>query len=167
MKVIYPQIDEARVRDVFRRKFFNRKKKIVKVEGSYLPFYLFQLSFHSKRGRKTISVICDGYKGKVRRIEWPQPLISLRLNSPKNVLDEEEALERVKEQVRWFSFRFSLRIQKKYTLESVVSLGKIGYPFWLIYYKKNGAYNFFVYDGLSGKKEDYFAKGIFLELLGL
>ncbi len=81
-------------------------------------------------------------------------------------MDEEEALEKVKEQVRWLSFRFGLRIQKKYSLESVVPLGKIGYPFWLIYYKKNGAYNFVVYDGLSGKREDHFAKEIFLELLG-
>lgn len=167
MKAIYPQIDESTIKDIFQRRFFNRKKKIVKVEESYLPFYLFQLSFHSKRGGKTVNVICDGYKGKVRRIQWPQPSISLGLNPPKNVLDEEQALEKVKDQVRWFSFRFGLRIQKKYSLESVVSLGKIGYPFWLVYYKKNGAYNFFVYDGLSGKKEDYFAKGIFLELLGL
>ena len=167
MKVIYPRIDESRVRGVFRRRPFNRKKKIVKVEANYLPCYLFELRFKSRRGVKTLEVICDLLKGKVRRIEWPQPLSSSSLNSPQNVLDEEEALEKVKEQVRWFSFRFGLRIQKKYSLESVNLLGKIGYPFWVVYYKKNGAYNFFVYDGLSGKKEDYFAKDIFFELLGL
>jgi hypothetical protein len=167
MKIIYPRINESRVRTVFQRGLFNRKKKIVKVEANYLPCYLFELCFLSKRKKKTFSVICDGLKGKVRRIEWPQPLSSSRLGSYEVILDEAAALKKVKEQVRWFSFRFGLRIQKKYSLESVNLLGKIGYPFWVVYCKKDSSYNFVVYDGLSGKKEDYFAKDIFLELFGL
>jgi len=167
MKVIYPQIDESRVTAVFRNRPFNRKKKIIKVESNYLPCYLFELRFKSKRGVKNLAVICDGLKGKVRRIEWPQPLSSSSIDSPATVLDEVTALEKVKEQVGWLSFRFGLRIQKKYRLDSVNPQGKIGYPFWIVYYKRNGAYNFLVYDGLSGKKEDYFAKDIFLEFFGL
>jgi len=167
MKVIYPQIDESKVRAVFRRRPFSRKKKIVKVQANYLPCYLFELRFLSKSGKKSLAVICDGLKGKVRRIEWPQPLSSSNLDSPATVLDEAAALERVKEQIRWLSFRLGLRIQKKSSLEAVNPLGRIGYPFWIVYYKKNGSYNFLVYDGLSGKKEDYFAKDIFLKLLGL
>jgi len=167
MKVIYPQIDESKVRAVFRKRFFNRNKNIVKVEANYLPCYLFELRFISKRGRKSFTAICDGLKGKVRRIEWPHPLSSSSLDSPEIVLDEAAALEKVKEQIRWLSFRFGLRIHKKYSLESVSPQGKIGYPFWIVYYKKNGAFNFLVYDGLSGKKEGYFAKDIFLKLFGL
>lgn len=167
MKVIYPQIDESKVRAVFRKRPFNRKNKIIKVEANYLPCYLLELRFKSKRGIKTLAVICDSIEGKVRRIEWPQPLSSSSLGSPATVLDEAAALEKVKEQIRWLSFRFGLRIKKKYSLEAVNPLGKIGYPFWIVYYKKNGAYNFLVYDGLSGKKEDLFAKDIFMEIFGL
>ena len=167
MKVIYPQIDESEVRAVFRKRPFNRKKKIVKVEANYLPCYLFELRFKGRRGVKTLVIICDGLEGKVRRIEWPQPLSSSSLDSPATVLDEAAALEKVKEQMRWVYFRFSLKIKKKYSLEAVHPLGKIGYPFWIVYYKKNNSYNFLVHDGLSGKKEDHFAKDIFMELFGL
>jgi len=167
MKIIYPQTDESQVRSLFQRRIFNWKKRIVKVETNYLPCYLFQVKFKSKRGDKTFEVICDALKGKVRRISWPQPLSSSGLNSQKAVLDEAAALEKIKEEVRWFSFPFGLKIQKKYSLESVIPLGKVGYPFWVVYYKKNNCYNFFIYDGLTGKKEDFFAKDIFLELFGL
>lgn len=167
MKVIYPQIDESKVRIVFQKRPFKGKKKIVKVEANYLPCFLFELRFKSRRGEKTLAVICEALKGKVRRIDWPQPLSSSSIASPETVLDEVKAFKKVKEQIRWLSFRFGLRMQKKYSLESVNLLGKIGYPFWVVYYKKNGAYNFLVYDGLSGKKEDHFAKDIFLELFGL
>lgn len=167
MKVIYPQVDESNVRSVFRKRPFNRKSKIVKVEANYLPCYLFELRFKGRRGVKTLVIICDGLKGKVRRIEWPQPLSSSSLDSPATVLDEAAALEKVKEQIRWLTFRFGLKMKKKYSLEAVRPLGKIGYPFWVVYYKKNDAYNFLVHDGLSGKKEDLFAKDIFLELFGL
>ncbi|NIM91322.1 MAG: hypothetical protein GTO17_10290 [Candidatus Aminicenantes bacterium] len=167
MKVIYPQIDESKVRAVFRKRPFSRKNKIVKVEANYLPCYLFELRFKGRKGIKTLVIICDGLKGKVRRIEWPQLLSSSSLDSPATVLDEVEALEKVKEQVRWITFRFGLKINKKYSLEAVHPLGKIGYPFWIVYYKRNGAYNFLVHDGLSGKKENHFAKDIFMELFGL
>jgi len=167
MKIIYPQINESEVEAVFRRWPFNRKKKIVKIESSYLPCFLFELQFKSQRGLKNFAVICEGFKGKVRRIEWPQPLSSSSLDSPKTVMDEAKALEKVQEQIRWLSFRFGLRIQRKYSLEAVNFLEKIGYPFWIVYYRKHGTYNFLVYDGLSGKKEDHFAKDIFLELFGL
>jgi len=167
MKVIYPQIDESRVRKNFQRGLFNRKKEIVRVEINYLPCFLFELYLKSKRGMKAIQVICDSIRGKVRRMRWPQPLTSSSFDSQETFLDEAAALARVKEEFRWLSFRFGLRMQNKYSLESVISLGKIGYPFWVIYYKRNGNYNFSICDGLSGKKEDLFAKEIFLELFGL
>lgn len=164
MKVIYPQIDESQVKKIFQRKLLNRKKNIMKIQVHYLPCYLFELCFQSKTGVKTIDVICDGLRGKVRRILWPQPVHPDNENLEKMVLDERTALEKVREETRWFSFRFDLRIRRKYRLESVVSLGKVGYPFWVVYYKKNGLYNFSVYEGLSGKKEDLFGKDIFFEL---
>ena len=167
MKVIYPQIDESKIRAVFQKRPLNRKNKIVKVEANYLPCYLFELQFNSRRAVKTLVVICDGLEGKVRRIEWPQPLSSSSIDLPGVVLDEAAALEKVQEQIRWVSFRFGLKIQQKYNLEKVNPLGQLGYPFWVVYYKKNNAYNFLVYDGLSGKKEDHFAKDIFMELFGL
>jgi hypothetical protein len=83
MKVVYPRLDESAVREVFRRRIFNRKKKIVKVEENYLPCHIFQLNFHSKSGARSLNVLCDGYKGKVRRIDWPQTLTSSRVDPPK------------------------------------------------------------------------------------
>lgn len=167
MKIIHTQADAKTIRDAFQKSFFSRKKQIVKVEENYLPCYLFKLRFKSLKKTKNIFVICDGLAGKVRRIDWPQPYRFSPLNLNNFSLDEAAALKKVKEELRWFSFSSGLRIKKKYHLEEVAVLGKVGYPFWLVYFKRKGKYNFSVYDALSGKKEDFFGKDIFLSHFGL
>lgn len=100
-------------------------------------------------------------------MSWPQPFHSSRVNFPEFALDEQRALKRVKEEFNWGGLTSRLRIKKKYRLDEVSGLGKVGYPFWIVYFKRRGRYNFVVYDALSGEREDFFSKDIFLELFGL
>jgi hypothetical protein len=169
MKSIYPQTDESRIRQVFQRPLINKNKKVIKIRAHHIPCYLFQVTFTGQKGDRAIHVICDGLRGKVRRIHWPQALYSLRGESAEiqMSLDEKNALDRVKREIQWFSFPSGLKIGKKYSLKSVRLLMVIGYPFWIVYFTKNSAYDFSVYDALSGKKENFFGRDIFLELFGL
>lgn len=167
MKIIHSQTDEREIGLSFRKSPFHRKKQIVKVEEHSLPGYLFELHFRSSKKTKKIFIICDGLKGKVRRISWPQNHSSSLRPSEDFLLDEETALKKVKEELRWFSFLTGLRIKRKYHLEEVMAHGEVRYPVWVVYYKHKGKYNFSIYDALSGKKEDFFGKEIFLQILGL
>lgn len=167
MKILSSQTDEMKIRESFSKTFFNWRKRIVKVAKFDLPCYLFELEFRSSNKVKRLYVICDAHKGKVRRVDWPRPCHSITGNLEKFSLDEAQALKRVKEEFRWFSFSSGMRGKRKYHLEEVMSLGCLGYPFWIIYYKRRGRYNFSVYDALSGKKEDFFTRDIFLGLFGL
>ena len=167
MKIILPQTDEKIVREYFQNSFFHRQKRIIKLRWNYLPCYLFELNFVSQKKQKRVFIICDALKGKIRRINWPQPyqLAPPEINSFR--LDERDALHKVKEEVRWISFSSGLPLRKKYHLERINCLGRVGYPFWLVYFKKKGKYNFSVFDALSGKKEDFFGRDIFLAYFGL
>lgn len=167
MKVILSRIDEKIIRNLFQKSVINRHRTIVKIRETHLPGYLFELNFTSSRKNKKIFVICDALKGKVRRLNWPQPC---QFSSPEInnfYLTEAQALGKVQDELRWFSFSAGLHLKKKYQLERAVCLGQIGYPFWLVYFKRKGRYDFSVYDALSGKKEDFFGKDIFLAHFGL
>ncbi len=167
MKLINPSTNESEIRKTFRRSVLNRRKDIVKIERNYLPCYLFNLVYKSDKKTLTIHVICDAVRAKVRRVSWPQPFHSSRVDFPDYALDQERALKTVKEEFRWGGWSSQLRIKKKYRLDEVNRLGKIGYPFWIVYFKRRERLNFVVYDALSGKREDFFSKDIFLELFGL
>ena len=167
MKVILSQTDEKAIRDSFQKSLFNRSKSIIKIRENYLPCYLFELNFKSPKKNKKVVVICDALKGKIRRIKWPQ---SCQFTSPEInnfYLNQANALCKIQNELKWFSFSAGLHLKKKYHLERVVCLGQIGYPFWLVYFKKKGKYNFSVFDALSGKKEDFFGRDIFLAYFGL
>ena len=167
MKVILSQTDEKAIRNSFQKSLFNRNKSIIKIRKNYLPCYLFELNFESQKKNKKVFVICDSLKGKIRRINWPQ---SCQYSSPeinKFYLNETNALYKVQDELKWFSFSAGLHLKKKYRLESIVCLSQIGYPFWLVYFKRKGKYDFSVYDALSGKKEDFFGRDIFLAYFGL
>lgn len=167
MKILSVQTDENKIRRSFTKSFFNRKKEIVKIKEHDLPCYLFELLFKCLNKEKRLYVVCDALKGKVRRISWPQPHRQENLTLENFSLDEMQALKRVQEEFSWFSFSSGLRIKRKYHLARVTQLGRVGYPFWTVYYKRRGKYNFSVYDALSGKKEDFFTREIFLALYGL
>lgn len=167
MKLINPSTNESEIRGTFRKYVFNRRKEIVKIEQNYLPCYLYKVVYKSAKETKDLYVICDAVRAKVRRVSWPQPFHNSLKDFPDFTLDEERALKRIKEQFRWGGLTSQLRIKKKYSLDEVMELGRIGYPFWIVYFKRRGRYNFVVYDALSGKREDFFSKDIFLELFGL
>lgn len=167
MKLIDPLTNESEIRVAFKKSLLNRRKSIVKIEQNYLPCYVFNLVYKSKKETKTLHVICDAVRAKVRRMSWPQPVHSSRGEFPDHALSQERALKAVKDEFRWGGWTSPFRIKKKYHLEEVNPLEKIGYPFWVVYFKRRGRYNFIVYDALSGKREDFFGKDIFLELFGL
>lgn len=167
MKLINPLTNESEIRETFKKSILSRRKDIVKIEQNYLPCYLFNLVYKSAAKTKTLYVICDAVRAKVRRVSWPQSFHSSRVDFPDYALDEEKALKRVREEFKWGGLTSQLRIKKKYRLDEVSGLGKFGFPFWTVYFKRRGRYNFVMYDALSGKREDFFSKDIFLELFGL
>ncbi len=167
MKVILSQIEEKVIRASFQKSVINRRKTIIKIRESHLPCYLFELNFTSSRKNKTVFVICDALKGKIRRLNWPQPCRFYHPEMNKFYLTEAEALAKVQDELKWFPFLPGLHLKRKYRLAKTVFLGQVGYPFWLVYFKRRGRYDFAVYDALSGKKEDFFGKDIFLAYFGL
>lgn len=167
MKILASQTDRRQIKESFRKSFFNRKKEIVRIEERHIPCYLFELLFRSSRRERRIHVVCDALRGKVRRVDWPQAFVPELELSDGAALDEAQALKRVGDEFRWFSFSSGLRVRRKYHLEEVVSRGKLAYPFWVIYYRKKERYNFSVFDAISGKREDFFTREIFLDLFGL
>lgn len=167
MKLINPLTHESEIRDSFSKSLLNRNKEIIKIQENYLPCYLFKLEFRSAKKTKSLYVICDAVRAKVRRVNWPQSFHSNSRDFPDYALDQDRALRRVKEELKWGAMTSRLKIKKKYRLDEVSELGKIGYPFWIVYFKRRRRYNFLVYDALSGKREDFFGKDIFLELFGL
>lgn len=168
MKVINFQASEIQIRELLKKKFlFRRRKEVVKLEKRFLPCYVFELLFQGEKAEKRVFVLCDGLLGKVRRIIWPQLLVESEERLPKFILDEEAAHKRVNEEAQWTLFPLRLRIKRKYRLVSARKIAKVGFPFWIVYFKKRGQYSFSVFDGVSAKAENTFGREIFLEVFGL
>lgn len=168
MKVIVFQASETQIRELLEKKsLFRRKKEVVKLEKQFLPCYVFELFFRGKNEEKRVFVLCDGLHGKVRRIIWPQSLVESDENLPKFMLDEQAAHKRVNEEAQWTLFPLRLRMKRKYRLVSARKITQVGFPFWIVYFKKREHYSFSVFDGISGKAEDAFGREIFLEVFGL
>ncbi|GEM_PF-2437228 len=148
MKVIPPLVTEGKKAPVH-----YLKKEVI-----HLPFFVFRAIYS---GGREIFVMVDGIKGKTVRVE---PWI-LDKGEEKNFEINVEISQQEAKEIALQEARFPVSIFFKKRMESLELMESILYPF-LIYYKRKGeGYNIDVYDGVTGKRENFFAREIIIAIL--
>ncbi len=133
-------------------------KSFLKKEVIYLPFYLFSAIY--SEGREVLYMV-DALRGKTLRVKGSLMEKAVEVNSEFPV---RISPLRAKE-ILLPEARFPASLFFKARLEDLQYRGRILYPF-VVYYKRKGkGYAIDVFDGLSGKKENLFAKEMVIDLL--
>ncbi|MCD6454741.1 MAG: hypothetical protein J7L62_05505 [Candidatus Aminicenantes bacterium] len=131
----------------------------LKREIIYAPFYLFEVEY---TGGKKLYFGVDAVKGKTSTIENQIIDIAEDFKGSPGI----RKIEREKaEEIAMLEARFPVGIFFKKRLEKLRYLDLLLYPF-IVYYKKGKkGYDIDVYDAITGKKENLFAKEIIVEIL--
>lgn len=130
----------------------------LKKEIFFLPFYVYRAVY---TGGREILIMVDGIKGKTVKIE--ATLLELGKKAEEgwmSELSEKEARE-----IAFQEARFPVSIFFKKRLQSLEFVDKLLYPFIVYYRKKGEGYNIDVYDAITGKKENFFAREMIISIL--
>lgn len=148
MRVIRPDVSSGK----------RPPESYLKKEIIFLPFYVYRAIY---TGGREIFIMVDGIKGKTVKIK-PTLLESGKKTEESWMpeLSEKEARE-----IAFQEARFPVSIFFKKRLESLEFVDRLLYPFIVYYMKKGRGYNIDVYDAVTGKKENLFAREMVISIL--
>ncbi len=132
-------------------------KSYLKKEILYLPFYLFKASYSSSH----ILFMVDALRGKISRLdeEVMEKGGDFQGNFPHRISPEQA------KQIVLSEARFPAGIFSGIRLESLEYQGKILYPFLVYYLRKKSGYDIKVFDAVTGRGENFFARELIIEVL--
>ncbi len=130
----------------------------LKKEVMYLPFYLFSALYS---GGREVLYLVDALRGKTLRVEGSlmEKAVEAKFRFPAKIspLRAEELLLP--------EARFPMGLLFRTRLKNLRFRERVLYPFVVYYRRKGKGYTVDVFDGLSGKKENLFAKEMVIDML--
>lgn len=152
----------------FWEKYFPRKEDFVRTELIYLPYYLFVADMHGNeiKFKKILSVdAMDGYAAFFYSDENDINPDCDETTCHEFNIAEDTALKIAKEYCRGYFLEQGLRVRKHATLDGIVFLKKVYFPFWIGYFRKSGKYDFKAIDAISGASQGIRMRKVFLKAL--
>lgn len=142
------------------------RKRTLKVELVYLPFYLCEVEWLGEAGSRQVTVALDGLLGdnlffvpdnlnyrEIERVD--QPVCPF-------VLSEPEARRIAMERYRWQQLEQGLRLKQKARVGKIIGVRQIYYPFWVGYFQRRGRYDFRLIDAVSAESPGVKMRRLFL-----
>ncbi len=148
MKVILPSADEGK----------KTPSSYLKKEVIHLPFYLF--AAHYSTGRKLLYMV-DALRGKTLRIS---DSLLRQAREAREDFPAKISPSRARE-ILMPEARFPLSLFFKARLMRLEFLERVLYPFIVYYRRKNSGYSLDVFDGVTGKKENLFAREMIIDFI--
>jgi hypothetical protein len=183
--VVVPGISNKEAGGILsKQKFFFplrlRKKAISpgRIELIYLPFYLFRV-VHPHRGQspdtagkgdKGLFIVLDGLLGENLFFVGDNLKYTDREDGVENpvcpfIISRAQAERTVVDKYKWLQVEHGLRMKQKPAPGKIDEVKTIFYPFWVGYYRRGGAYDFRVVDGVSGEVQGVRMRKVFLKAL--
>jgi hypothetical protein len=147
------------------------RKRTLKVELIYLPFYLCEVEWVGETGSRQVTVALDGLLGD-NLFFVPADLNyrdseGERVDQPvcPFVLPEPEARRIALERYRWQQLEQGLRLKQKAREGKITGVRQIYYPFWVGYFQRRGRYDFRLIDAVSAGSPGVKMRRLFLACL--
>ena len=83
---------------------------------------------------------------------------------PRFELDEEQALEIALDEYRRHLLHQGLKRRKKASIQNVIHIEKIYYPYWVAYFSKGEGYDFDAIDSVSGARQGVKMRAAFIKV---
>ncbi len=148
MKILKPEVIDGK----------NIPSLFLKRETIYLPFYIYRAKY---TGGREIYMMIDGIKGKSVKID--EKILKKPVDSTGKF---EASISKEKaDEIALQEMRFPIGIFFKKRLESLKFIDKLLYPFLVYYRKKGDGFDIELFDGLTGKKENLFAKEMVISII--
>jgi hypothetical protein len=167
---VIPQIEKssALIHLAKQPRPLSRKRKIIKAEVLYLPYYIFTVQIESsKKGVSSEQVCIDGIQGQFAFFKGGQFTEENFVKS--RVYDfgisQIEAKKRAFEDYKRELLKQSLRKKVDVTVKSIQFEKKIYYPFWIGYFHRKGALDFEAIDAISAERQGAKMRPIFVNVL--
>ncbi|MDZ7261753.1 MAG: hypothetical protein ONB05_06585, partial [candidate division KSB1 bacterium] len=154
---VKPQISKEQAEEILssQRGLFSfqfRKATLLRVELVFLPCYLFTILLNQNREEREIQVTIDGIQGSFALFQDRGIQFTDRPEAEffKFQLSSQEAREKALEVCRGQLIRWGFRKRHPSQIKGVVEQKKVGYPYWVGYFKRKEAYDFKLIDAVSG-----------------
>ncbi len=167
---VIPGLDEVRAERLLTKvpRLLARKKKIVKTDLFYLPFYLFIITTVTNKKDNASELICvDGVEGTFSFFKETE-----YTNTPgipgfifNSVIEMEKARQLGLEEYRRILLKLSFKNRIAIEVESIKFDKKVFYPYWVGYYYRGKSLDFEIIDGLNGEKQGNKMRSIFIYAL--
>ena len=167
---VIPGLDEARAERLLTKapRLLARKKKIVKIDLFYLPFYLFIITTVTSKKDSVSELICiDGVEGTFsffRETEYSNTpgILSFVVNS---IIEMEKARQLGLEEYRRILLKLNFKNRIALEVKSIKFVKKVFYPYWVGYYYRGTSLDFETIDGLNGEKQGNKMRPVFIYAL--
>ena len=162
----YNLLSQSKVLFLFR--LFKRKKtRLRKVELIYLPYSIVELVISQNGEQKQVAVLVDGLLGNISIFDEEGLTY---LTTTENVvcdfrLSIEETQKIAIEQYRWILLELGLKSKQIVSIENIVNVTRIYYPFWVGYFKKSGSFDFTAIDAVGGRLQGIKMRKIIIKAL--
>ena len=167
---VIPELDEVHAESLLTKapRLLAQKKKIIKIDLLYLPFYLFTITTVTSKNESVGELICiDGVKGSFSFFKEPEyantPVKTGFIIDP--VIELEKARQLGLEEYRRVLLKISLKNRIVKEVESIQFEKKVFYPYWVGYYYRGKSLDFETIDGLNGEKQGNKMRSIFIYAL--
>jgi hypothetical protein len=167
---IIPQIEKtlALVHLAKQPRPLTRKRKILKAELLYLPFYIFTIHVEStKKGTSSEQVCIDGIQGQFAFFKGGN---FVKKNPAKSrvydfIISQNEAEKSALEDYKRELLKQSLRKKVDATVKTIQFDKEIFYPYWIGYFHRKGALDFEAIDAISTERQGAKMRPIFVNVL--
>ena len=164
------KIDEekAKIRLAKNPRPLTRKRQIIKTELLYLPCYIFTIGIETlNKGESSEQVCVDAIQGQFAYFKGANFIESQPGSSRSYDFEifQNEAETIALNEYKRHLLKHSLKKKVHITVKSIQFDKKIYYPYWIGYFRRKGALDFDVIDGLSAERQGVKMRPVFINLL--
>ena len=132
------------------------KIRFDKIELSYLPHYLFDVTVEWKAEREVARAAVDAVLGHFAM--WrPGDLEMEDAQGPEFeipfIIPRDEAREKLLAQYRWLLISTALKLRKRFRIIQTIPGPRLYYPFYTAYHRARGQWKFEACDAVSGMRQ--------------
>ena len=148
-----------------RFRFWRRPGNLRYVERFFLPYYFYRIRFQSSEGSSEKTVALDGLLGEMMFFVSDKLKLVESLNDDlcPFLIPQEEAVQKLNDNVRWLRMESSLRQKTSVSQREILKADPVYYPYWIGYLKRHGRLDFKALDAVSGEFQTVRMRRIFLK----
>lgn len=156
MKLVSPKISAEKARKILTKRgpfSLRRKREARKMELVYLPYYIYKAVVSQRNDEYEIFACMDGIRCDFSFFDEREMSF---LHEPAGaafdfLVSPQESERACLDSFRWQIIRHGLRSKIRVSIKGIREADRIHYPYWVVYFKRRGGYDFRAADALTGE----------------